>query len=149
MSKSLIPKSKAKNAHELLSEVAALILAEPKRYSQHRYLSLREDAHRFTETKFPACGTVGCVAGWVVALKGTAGRRTPYSSIAPRAIDILGLTGEQSGELFHADALTEVLTDPGGRYPDPQTREHARAGVRHIRKFQKANRAQLLAKRIR
>lgn len=145
MSKSLIPKSKAKTAYSLLSEIAKLIIAEPKRYNQERFLTVRggrEQAPR----GFPACGTVGCVAGWVAALKGPKGARTRYQDVQTVATDILGLDHYQSDQLFSGSALSSAVDGLG---PNPQTVSHARHGVKHIRRFQEANRAQLLAKRIR
>ena len=60
-----IPRSKATNAYDLLSEIQDLIRTEPKRYNQNIWLRRVKRG----EAKRPACGTVGCVAGWVVALK--------------------------------------------------------------------------------
>jgi hypothetical protein len=141
-----IPRSKAKNAYDLLSEVARLILAEPKRYAQEFYLS-----HGMPNGKpnsaalagYPACGTVGCVAGWVTTLKATT--ESPFLHTGQKAENILGLSTNQAGELFDASALYGV-TD--GDIPPPQTRAYAKLGAKHIRLFQRRYRAQLKAKAV-
>lgn len=137
-----VPRSKAKTAYGLLSKIAALIVDEPKRYHQGRFLDVKnaDDNPR----DYPSCGTVGCVAGWVVTLKGKQGNRTLYPLVGSTARKILGISDAQSYELFHADALDTA--DHQG--PPPQTAAHARKGAAHIRKFQKAHRAQLLEKKL-
>jgi hypothetical protein len=74
MKKDLIPKSKAKTAYGLLSEVRKLILEEPKRYDQGIYIARINGANDSVDLRSeyrqePACGTVACVAGWVATLK--------------------------------------------------------------------------------
>ena len=136
---SRIPTSKAKTAYGLLSEVRALILAEPKRYHQGIYID-REDEEiddgYEPEHGYPDCGTIGCVAGWIATLK----HREPfnYSETPIIAAKIIGVY--DSSFLFYAGALPSNLR--------PQTREYARAGAKHIAAFQRFNRAQLLAKKV-
>ena len=145
----LIPKSKAKNAYDLLAEIRDLILEEPRRYNQRRWrMPLRE----IEATRQPDCGTVCCVAGWVESLKFK--KRSPLDgdwgfSDAPvfrRGVRVLGLTEGQGRELFDAHAAD----DPDRLYqPDSvQTVAHARRGAAHIRRFQKKYAAQLKAKRV-
>lgn len=137
-----LPKSKAKNAYDLLSDVRALILAEPLRYNQDIYLHLeKEDGdNAFAAPRgFPACGTVGCVAGWVASI---APRKfDPYISIDRQARDRLGLSDQQAFELFDGRALRHVDARP-------QTKKYAKAGAVHIARFQKAHAAQLKAHRV-
>lgn len=94
--KAKLPTTRAKTAYGLLSAITKLIVAEPKRYSQHTFIE-SEVAPTPEVQHFPACGTVGCVAGWVVVLRGPDGSRTPYSKVEHVAIDILGLDYDQSG----------------------------------------------------
>lgn len=130
-----IPKSKAKTAYGLLSEVRTLILAEPLRYNQHDWLSRKED-HGDLRIRFPACGTVGCVAGWVATLK--AGRKFSWMDSDVIAAPLLGLSEFQAHELFRASAADG----------SPQTIQHAKSGAKHIAAFQKKYRTQLLAKKV-
>lgn len=132
----LIPKSRAKTAYGLLSEIRALILAEPKRYNQRDTLVLREHSYMVAQ-EFPACGTIGCVAGWTVALKAQRPSRH-IGGIMAFAQRKLGLTGFQADQLFDGSAAAGTV----------QTLSHAKSGAAHIARFQKANRAQLLAKKV-
>jgi len=134
-----VPTSKAKTAYDLLSEIAALIVAEPKRYNQERFMAEGPNDKDTAPLGFPSCGTVGCVAGWAVTLKGV---RCAYSDIQMHASSILGLDRYQESTLFSGSALI----DEDGHGPAEQTAAHARAGAKHIRKFQRAHKAQLLAK---
>lgn len=131
-----IPKSKAKTAYGLLSEVRTLILAEPLRYNQVSWLERQSEAIE-TETVFPACGTVGCVAGWVSTL--VRGDTFSWSETGPVATLALGLSDQQADELFAASAAG---------YGRRQTARHAAAGAKHIAAFQKKYRRQLLAKKV-
>lgn len=136
-----IPKSKAKTAYGLLSEICDLIIAEPKRYNQTRFLAVQGGDER-PPMGFPSCGTVGCVAGWVVALKDR--RAIKYTDVEGVASSVLGLVDTQKYQLFSGNALN----NNNGHGPDPQTKQHARAGVKHIRRFQAKYRAQLLKKKV-
>lgn len=140
MAKSLIPKSKAKTAYGLLSEIRALILAEPLRYSQRWWLMRDGKAGNFEKPQmgYPNCGTVGCVAGWVVSV--TRKRVNDSFEVEEAAQRILGLENWIAGELFTEDAVPSTI--------QPQTQAHAEAGARHIARFQKKYRAQLLAKKV-
>jgi hypothetical protein len=135
--KEALPTSRAKNAYDLLTEVKELILADPRRYDQGTYIERHggvKNARVIIE--YPPCGTVGCVAGWVATLK--RGRRFTYGTAGPIAEDILGLDQIQANDLFSGDAAP---------YP-AQTRDHAKAGARHITAFQKRYREQLKAHRL-
>lgn len=129
-----IPKSKAKNAYQLLGEIRKLIIAEPKRYVQHIWLDKRQRAG-VRKDFYPACGTVACVAGWVTTLKQP--EVIDPADIRERAADILGV---DCRDLFSGGAL---ITDAA-----PQSVDYARAGAAHIAAFQNVNRAQLLAKKV-
>ena len=124
----LIPKSKAKTAYGLLSEIAALVTAEPKRFDMSTWIR-REKHGENARRGFPACGTVGCIGGWTQLLRPREGG----------AQTILGLTFEQSNELF---------TPSGWLAEDGQTAAHARKYVAHLRRFQKKYAAQLKAKKL-
>lgn len=133
--KSKLPTSRAKTAYGLLSDVCRVIVAEPKRYAQSIYIErANEPFKQFDE--HPACGTIGCVAGWVATLKTQ--RRFRYHETPVIAKERLGINEGQAMELF-GESVAGVA----------QTMRHAHNGVAHIRKFQKKYRAQLLAKKVR
>ena len=137
----VMPISNAKTAYGLLGDIAKIIVAEPKRYDQTNWIA-RKGTQRGDNSyaEFPACGTVGCVAGWVVALAGP--RNTSPDRVEKVAEKILGLDGWDSMELFDANAAGSWMVT------SPQTLEHAEAGAKHIQKFRKQYRAKLMAKRI-
>lgn len=148
-----LPKSKAKTAYGLLSEVCELITEEPKRYAQRFYIArkgkiattkrtsyLADDNNEVSD--FPACGTVGCVAGWVTVLKGP--KRFRYWHTHSIAAKILGLPDNQDGWSYQSDELFGSEAATG----NSQTPEHAAAGVAHIKKFQAKYASQLRAKRV-
>lgn len=132
----LIPRiTEPTTAYDLLTKVCEVITEEPKRYNQGRWL--RRERGRSA----PACGTVGCVAGWCVALVDSTvidDRRAP---IGDRAMNILGIDEDQRMELFAGDAVADfpLIQGQGGHL-------YARAGVRHIRRFQEKYAEQLKAK---
>lgn len=144
--KSAIPRSKAKTAYGLLSEIRTLILKEPKRYNQGFWLT-RQREDRFPELMdYPACGTIGCVAGWVQQLVAPrksimeadeTGFRTFRAPVI--ATNVLGLTETQADELFAGSAAGSTRG---------QTRQHAIRGAAHIRRFQKKYAQQLKAKKV-
>jgi len=135
MAKHAMPVSKAKTAYGLLSEIRKIILEEPKRYDQWGLLSTGARAKAHYGTLTPSCGTVGCVAGWVVALKSPRSREIA----TVRAGQVLGLDGMcQRSELFAGSKA-------GDR--DDIT-AHARRGAAHIAKFQKKYAKQLKAKKV-
>lgn len=145
MPKNLIPKSKAKTAYGLLSEVRALILAEPLRYDQGTWIERKDNPRRNFDgdiceapKSYPACGTVGCVAGWVATL--TRKETWAYDETEGIAQIKLGLNDEQAIMLFDCDAVRHTI--------EPQTIQHAKAGARHIQRFQKKHAAQLKAKKL-
>lgn len=124
-----VPKS-VKNAYDLLGFVQQVIREEPLRYNQ-RICLIKQNPYNPIGGLFPSCGTVGCVAGWVATLKPT---KDPMKSRIEQAIDVLGLVDGQIGQLFAFDAVREG---------EPQTPEHAIAGIAHIEAFRQAHKAQL------
>lgn len=134
-----IPKSKAKNAYALLNEVKALILEEPKRYNQSIFIARAPDDISDCDAPegIPACGTVGCVAGWVATLKRPSGR-FGYDQASGIAGRILGLSAIQQSNLF----------DGGAVNGSTGTMAYAKNGAKHITEFQKQHARQLKAKRV-
>ena len=139
MGKNAMPKSKAKTAYGLLSEIRKLILEEPRRYDQEAW---RYSTHNTAMA--PACGTTACVAGWVVTLKSTAFEGRDWEMISDEAARILGLDKARidSFELFDSNAAGYCGYDIRSR-----TR-HAKRGAAHIEAFQKKYATQLKAKKV-
>lgn len=140
MKKNLIPKSTAKTAYGLLSDVCRFIIAEPQRIAMGVWktrgipsntietFSIFADA--VPTITFPKCGTVGCIGGWTETLSNKRGH----------AADILGLDSDSADALFMQPALCAARNQ--------QTVRHARAVISHVRRFQKQHAAQLKAKRV-
>ena len=142
-----LPKLKARTAYGLLSQVKQLILEEPKRYNQGIFISKRSNG-AYNPEEYPACGTIGCVAGWVTMLVDPREDEDMNwywfepTKIAQKA---LGLEGYQCDLLFDGDAVDALA---GWKTPAEGTRAYARLGARHITRFQKRYEKQLKAKKI-
>ena len=139
-----LPRSKAKNAYELLDEVAKVITEEPKRYDQttfvggpRRYGNRRDP--EFHANK-PACGTTGCFAGWISILK--TGKMDDSERTARRLLPNLsrGWCDDPLDDLF-AGHHPELGDHPDG------SKAYARGGVRVLRKFQKKYEKELKARK--
>ncbi len=116
----------SKNPVVILKHVCKLIKAEPKRYDQYESLVTEKNSLGFKGSDyFPACGTVGCVAGWVHLVTG--GRRS--GPVLSSARHILGLSEEEADDFFAAHPL-------GVRSRSEVTpRQHAADGIQHIKRF--------------
>lgn len=66
---------------KLLEKIREHILEEPKRLSMSCWLVQGEDLN-------PACKTVGCIAGWAVALSVPAKQRTFEKGLPASSVDI-------------------------------------------------------------
>ena len=142
-------RTKATNAYELLKEVRALILEEPKRYNQATILDHEMTAKsgqyialfygRPLAEYAPDCGTIGCRAGWITEL--TAPNPRHINDEVNYARKQLGITERQADNLFNGDAA-------GKTYGEWGTPEYARKGARGITVFMAHHKAQLLAKRV-
>lgn len=139
-----LPRSKAKTAWGLMADVKRAILAEPKRADMTSvigYLAPTEGG--------PACGTVGCVAGWVAVL----GRKypSPYEIEMSNAVGVaralLGevnyfTVGQYGHYVFNAGAGDACDTT------NPNTPAHARAVAKRIDKFMRVNEKALKARKL-
>jgi len=140
-------RSEATNAYDLLKEIRALIQEEPKRYNQQDTLTyLRNYRNTLYRGKLaqevaPACGTIGCRAGWVVAAAAPHPERV--DDVVHYAKKVLGLTGRQAENLFDGWAAgSEADGAPFGSV------EHARRGARGITVFMAHHKKQLQAHKI-
>jgi hypothetical protein len=121
----MFPTSKATTAYELLDEIAALALEEPKRMAMSEWLLNKGDESLPAGfLGWPSCNTVGCIGGWTNML-------VPHLYVS----QVLGLNVDQQSELCYPDDL--VYAD------NPQTPEHAQAVVEHIHAFQAKYESQL------
>lgn len=142
LSATALPKTNATTAYGLLNAIARIITEEPKRLAMeivcYRGSALeRRIAYGLFEA--PACGTVGCIAGWALTLAGETAEHEDNSGSWRSARYVLGLSDKQALELFAPDDLM---------YQTHQTPRLAQDTVAHIRAFQKANQAQLQATKL-
>jgi len=109
----------SRKAVTLLRKVKQHILEDPERIAMGVWrIEERGIANRYG-LEIPSCGTVACIAGWTEILS-----RQPPSH---EASDILGITDEQSGELFYDRPLLQAHNE--------QTPAHARTVADHIDRF--------------
>lgn len=145
------------NAYDLLEAVARHIEEEPRRYYQSSWV-LRGDRIRALELAAPACGTVGCRAGWVVALNDGLNAPAIVSQLGAlpafdepvrdRAEEILGLGHLDTDDLFSGCAI--YVEDAGGCdiTPPAGSPAYAKLGADGIRAFMKAHEAHLKARSL-
>ena len=81
----------------LLRKVAKHILEEPKRLNMMRFINRKGDGWPIYG-EYPECGTMGCIAGWAVAL--STDELVKYNDIQDRAAKLLGLNPAQQNVLF-------------------------------------------------
>jgi hypothetical protein len=141
-----LPLSKAKTAYGLLQDVKRAMLAEPKRVTMTCFVGKQAP-----EENGPACGTVGCFAGWVNLLSGNF---TPCAD-DDNAKNVLGydlnyfLQGD--GENLERNETFYVFN---GGFGDgitglqQGTRRYAQAVVRRINRFIKVNEKALRARKL-
>src|SRR3990167_2203550 len=131
-------KSSAKTAYGRLGEIKRLILAEPLGYDQNVYRIEKSDLYYLNYT-FPKCNTICCVAGWEITLAHSERRVKEIAKVydcAETAQKDLGLTLDQSKELFEPSALSKLAQHKGEVLPKPQTLQYAKLGYEHITNFQ-------------
>lgn len=140
MTNSKMPVSKAKTAYGLLGEVAKIIVAQPERYDHHDWFPILKGQSRTWQpyTQVPACGTVGCVAGWIVALKHPSYNDNGPKHVSDLAANILGM------DVYTADRGL-FLANVSGK---PQTFRHAKAGAKAIETFRQKYATQLKATKV-
>lgn len=157
---------KPKTAYELLAMVADHIEEEPKRYHQNVWALIGAAIDHDPEIGFhPACDTVCCRAGWIVALADgvdapifNAARAGKWTlAFKRRAVELLGmdeddrdierLFGEFKSEddasvpfEFFDDDEDAVVLPAGVR---PGTPEYAKFGADGVRDFMEKHKAHL------
>ncbi len=175
-----VPKSDAANAYDLLSDVIACIENEPRRLDMGHWLLHGSRLDRFLdasgldpENDAPACGTAGCVAGWIVLLT-TPNRRIDFHEetvavdaeiagrvreiqlpVADRAAQVLGIddsTNLTMRGLFNGDVeIKNPDADPDDDDDDSYTtleygdERYVPAVIDRIKTFQRAHQDTLKA----
>lgn len=148
---SLIPRFRGQTSWGLLESVKRAILAEPKRIYMEGWLNTNP---AYIYGPAPACGTQGCIAGWMVTE--TAPRDVVEMadlgniSIATLALNLL------PAEVKHE--ASDLFTDGSDDYRFPaypyystnprDRRRYAKEVVANIDKFMQRNKAALKAHRI-
>jgi hypothetical protein len=138
----LVPRSRATNAYELLDEVVRVIEAEPRRLNMGNWIFMPSYVER---ELIPACGTVGCVAGWIVLLwDGPRAAFADRQNVPTRALQLMGSDGfpysSLGGDLNrlfdgavvrNADADLEEV-----EVAEPGDEDYVKLVVQRIREFQ-------------
>lgn len=151
-----IYRSKATNAYDLVTDVIAAVLQEPRRLNMGFYLS-----DTTGENDSPACGTVGCFAGWAIVLRfGRAGAFRQYMADNEELWDAgerLLSGGNRSAIKWETVTYTSLVFSPDARLhvfsglgddikgKSPGTPEYADAVAGRLRHFQEVNATALQA----
>ena len=135
-----IPRSKAKTAWGLCQDVIRAIKKDPKRANMSVFseVFLPEDGG-------PACGTIGCLAGWICRLAGRHTkdcRTTAKHIIDPKGQLHYSIAGPWNYDVFNAGGGDRCAITP------PGSRAHAHAVVVRMKKFMRINKKALKAQRI-
>lgn len=141
-----IEPSNATTAWGLLKDVRKEILQEPKRADMSVFVNTVYPRHGG-----PECGTVGCLAGWIVLKSGVRSRRSLLSlnfagTVQDLAEDLLGEVNYWTVGKFN-----HVFNGGEGddcEWTDPGTDEHARAVVERLDRFMAANETALKKRKL-
>ena len=139
-----IPRSKAKTAWGLLKDVRKAILDEPLRVNMKTVVAKRKPSEGG-----PACGTVGCLAGWTLLL---AGKRFSYCHVRDWSLDVESLLGGRINIDFNTVVGRRYVFNSGDgdrcAWTIPGTPEHAEAVVARLDKFMEINKTALKKKKL-
>lgn len=137
--------AKPKTAYDLLARVADHILEEPKRYYQTNWGLRGTHLEAIKKELRPACGTVACRAGWIVALHDGPERLNGthlqlLKRIPARARMILGATDNKQDIRWDA---SDLFDGAACGMAAEGTVEHAKRGASGIRAFMRKHAAHL------
>lgn len=134
---SKFPTTKAKNAYELLNSIIRLVRNDPKRMRMQDW-GRKGNAGWVPHDQQPACGTVGCIGGWI-------GMLTKQDSLV-KVVKILGFDiiddfndNRYIDELFFGKLVGDH---------NQGTPAHAEKVIKSIKLFQKTHAARLKAHAI-
>ncbi len=144
----LYPTLTATNAYQLLDEVAAAIISEPRRLDMRHWVTEARRLLKLSPKNVPECGTVACAAGWICALVNpsmvaNAAVTGDEDGVVARAREILGSNDKYDdfscalGDLFQPAGNDLVGLRVGSK-------NYALAVVRRIRQLQHDYRDRLL-----
>lgn len=148
MNTSKVPTTRATTAYGLLTAITKVIEAEPKRLRMGAWLTrLAVDNWDAQNDSVPACGTMGCICGWAIVLRGSrkqqrlAQESAGFSESAAFRIGqkLLGLTNGQAAALFSTDGFEEWQRG---------SPSYVLAALQRIRDFQHTHAKQLKATRV-
>lgn len=137
---------KPKTAYGLLERVARHIEDDPRRYDQGRFVLTGEDelsSRGFIGDGAPPCGTVACRAGWIVFLNDGL-NAVGYDGIQDRANEVLGMTEEDTDDLFSGGALHHECR----RVPLHRTKAYGKVGAKGVRRFMRKHAKHLKARKL-
>lgn len=123
--------AKKKMNVKLLRRIQRHVIEVPKRLDMECFLDRTTDSY-VVHKKMPECGTVGCIAGWAVAL--STKELVPYVNIASTAAKFLSIREEEAEKLFYPHQWPEEFEDRL-REAKPQTLKHAQLTVERIDHF--------------
>lgn len=135
-----LPRSNARTAWDLLQDVKRAITREPRRADMRTF-----QGDWKPQKGGPACGTVGCFAGWVNVLANS--EPNVWHPLAAERLLGTGLDYQFQKlgvfrYVFNAGAGDSCQTT------NPGTRAHARAVVQRINRFMATNEQALKARRL-
>ena len=112
----LVPHTQAETAFDLLNDIIRIIQEEPRRMDMGNWICNPKAVSAVR--KLPACGTVGCIAGWAVVLHdGVEPAYRGQRYIAERAVVLLTGALNQTGtlDLFDGDVFEYYDDEEGFR----------------------------------
>jgi hypothetical protein len=145
----VIPVSRAKTALGLIQAVKRVVLADPRRVDMGTVVEDSTNPDAYFGGQKPACGTVGCFAGWIGVL--AKGREWSMSGPVFGAVEKL-LGPDVAFEFMGRDGIYHsVFNDGAGDScadTTPGTKAHARAVAQRIDRFIKRNLQVLKARKF-
>jgi hypothetical protein len=92
-----------------LQAVRDHIAAEPRRLNMGTWLERWDNPGKNTILALPPCGTVGCIAGWLILLNNKEEEALPmgFPGFARTGAQLLGLNAEEVKEIFFVDSWPE------------------------------------------
>ena len=142
-----IPRSKAKTAYGLCMDVIRAIQAEPRRADMRVAVQIRD----VSDPDAPACGTVGCFAGWIMVLRQGREQTLNGNLCTYYVFNAENLLGHNICYLTAGRNNLYVFNSGEGdacETTTPGTPAHARAVVARIRKFVRINKTALQARKL-
>lgn len=116
---------------ELLNRVKAHILEEPKRLFMPGFLARKGDDEDVD--RYPACGTIGCYAGWICVLSGE--HDLFGKELADKAASLAHINLDQADRLFFSHVVGWSEQDNAKLWSGDGTPETAALAARRLDEF--------------